>query len=246
MKSITRNLLQPLFATALLTGSLLAEAQEYLVELLVFSQPGAQLTPAAGPGMDWDEHATALDDTVRGDIRSIDPTRHRLDSDARKLESNGYEIRFHRAWTQPADPHLSVAVREGQPMTDAGGDLLYPVQGLVSLDTDPLSARVTLWLNHATAAVPVSERLQPTRPMRQRGPVQFPCLPRHPPKMALPNILSATLVRRQAEMSVDLRPAQAGKMPAGRAHACPVPPLDVGPSQRCHLLRNTTQGTITD
>src|SRR5690606_4306211 len=152
----TRNLLQPLLATALLTGSLLAEAQEYLVELLVFSQPGAQLTPAAGPGMDWDERATALDDTVRGDIRSIDPTRHRLDSDARKLESNGYEIRFHRAWTQPADPHLSVAVREGQPMTDAGGDLLYPVQGLVSLDTDPLSARVTLWLNHATAAEPVS------------------------------------------------------------------------------------------
>src|SRR5690606_21640824 len=64
MKTITRNLLQPLLATALLTGSLLAEAQEYLVELLVFSQPGAQLTPAAGPGMDWDERATALDDTV--------------------------------------------------------------------------------------------------------------------------------------------------------------------------------------
>lgn len=166
MKSITRNLLQPLLATALLTGSLLAEAQEYLVELLVFSQPGAQLTPAAGPGTDWDERATALDDTVRGDIRSIDPTRHRLDSDARKLESNGYEIRFHRAWTQPAHPHLSVAVREGQPMTDAGGDLLYPVQGLVSLDTDPLSARVTLWLNHATAAEPVSERLQTTRRLR--------------------------------------------------------------------------------
>lgn len=51
-------------------------------------------------------------------------------------------------------------------MTDAGGDLLYPVQGLVSLDTDPLSARVTLWLNHATAAEPVSERLQTTRRLR--------------------------------------------------------------------------------
>lgn len=166
MNPIARHLLQPLLAAVLLSSSLLAQAQEYLVELVVFSQPGAQLLPAALPGHDWADRATELDETVRGDVRSIDPGRHQLDGDARKLQNNGYQIRMHRAWTQPADGYLSVAVKDGENLAAINEDPLYPVQGLVTLDGDPLTARVTLWLNHATGAAPVSERLQTTRRLR--------------------------------------------------------------------------------
>ncbi|MFA5678992.1 MAG: CsiV family protein [Pseudomonas sp.] len=168
MKLSTRHLRHPLLAIALLTGSLLAQAQELLVELVVFSQPSAELMPASAPGYDWAERAVVLDDTVRSDVLSIDPTRHQLDSDARKLQNNGYQIQFHRAWTQPADGLLSVAVHQGESLTAINEDPLYPVQGLVSVDSDPLTAKVTLWLNHATAdmAEPVSERLQTTRRLR--------------------------------------------------------------------------------
>lgn len=166
MKLTTHHLLQPLLAAALLSSSLLAYAEEYLVELIVFSQPGAQLIPAALPGHDWAERATDLDETVRSDVRSVDSSRHQLDNEARKLQNNGYQIQLHRAWTQPADSYLSVAVKQGENLAAANEDPLYPVQGLVSLDTDTLSARVTLWLNHATGAAPVSERLQTTRRLR--------------------------------------------------------------------------------
>lgn len=166
MKLTARHLLQPLLAAALLSSSLLTHAEEYLVELVVFSQPGAQLMPAAAPGHDWADGANDLDETARGDVRSIDASRHQLDNEVRKLQNNGYQIKLHRAWTQPVDGYLSVAVKQGESLAAANEDALYPVQGLVSLDSDPLTAKVTLWLNHATGAAPVSERLQTARRLR--------------------------------------------------------------------------------
>lgn len=168
MKLSNRLLVSPLLAAALLGSSLLAQAEQYLVELVVFTQPSAQLVPAAAPGHDWAERAVMLDDTVRSDVRSIDPTRHQLGSDASKLQSSGYQIKLHRAWTQPADDHVSVALTQGENLAAVNEDALYPVQGLVNLTGEPLTARVTLWLNHATASMaePVSERLQTTRRLR--------------------------------------------------------------------------------
>lgn len=165
MKPTLRN---ALLAATLFATSLLVQAEEYVVELLVFSQPGAQLMPAANPGHDWAERAVALDETVRSDVRSLDSSRHQLENDARKLENNGYQIKLHRAWTQPADEFLSVAVHQGESLAAYTEDPLYPVQGLVSLDREPLTAKVTLWLNHTgpSMAEPVSERLQTTRRLR--------------------------------------------------------------------------------
>lgn len=166
MTATTRTLLRPLLGAALLATSLIAQAEQYLVELLVFSQPGAQLVPASAPGDDWSDKAVVLEETARSDIRAIDPLRHQLEGDARKLESNGYQIKLHQAWLQPADAQLNVAVRQGHTLAATQGEQLYPAQGLISLSDNPLSAKVTLWLNHATAAEPVSERLQVSRRLR--------------------------------------------------------------------------------
>ncbi|GGI94908.1 CsiV family protein [Halopseudomonas pertucinogena] len=165
MKTITRTLTKIMAALLLCTG-LHAYAQDYLVELVVFGQPGAQLVPAALPGADWADRAVLLDEGFNDEVRALAPHRHQLEAEARKLESSGYQIKLHRAWQQPADSHLSVAVHQGQSLATADGQLLYPAQALVSLSDTPLTARVTLWLYHATAAEPVSERLQVTRSLR--------------------------------------------------------------------------------
>ena len=153
-------------AVSLLTTSLLAKADPYLVELVVFSQPDAQLVPSAPLEQDWEAQSIKLDDTARSDVRSIDPVRYQLTDDVQKLESHGYQVKLHQAWIQPADTNLSVAVHQGASLeTDVP---LYPTQGLVSLEEEPLTAHVTLWLNHITSHLdePVSERLQTTRRLR--------------------------------------------------------------------------------
>ncbi|SDS39023.1 Peptidoglycan-binding protein, CsiV [Halopseudomonas litoralis] len=163
----TRLVARLLMTLTLLACSALAQAQ-YLVEVLVFSQPGAQIVPGASPEYSWDQQAVSLDDTTRSDVRSIDRTRYRLDSQASKLESKGYTIRLHRAWTQPTESGLTVALHQGNSLTGSNADPLYPVQGLISLDGEPLTAKVTFWLNHASEAMaePISERLQSTRRLR--------------------------------------------------------------------------------
>lgn len=166
MKKFTRTLLKPLLATLLLCAGIQAQAQEYLVELVVFGQPGAQLVPAASPDHDWADRAVRLEEGFHSEVRTVDPHRHQLEAEARKLESNGYQIKLHRAWQQPADSYLSVAVHQGPVLTTEDSQQLYPAQALVSLSDAPLAAKVTLWLNHATAAEPVSERLQVTRSLR--------------------------------------------------------------------------------
>lgn len=156
-----------LAALIMLTCSTLAQAQ-YLVEVLVFSQPGAQIVPGASPEYDWDQQAVSLGETTRSDVRSIDRTRYRLDNQADKLNAKGYTIRLHRAWTQPAESGLTIALHEGSNMASPNENALYPVQGLISLDGEPLTAKVTFWLNHASEAMaePISERLQSTRRLR--------------------------------------------------------------------------------
>ncbi|WP_193074151.1 CsiV family protein [Pseudomonas sp. FME51] len=163
----TRYAFRLLAALTLLSCSALAQAQ-YLVEVVVFSQPGAQIVPGASPEHDWDWQAVSLDATTRSDVRSIDRTRYSLDSQTSKLAAKGYTIRLHRAWTQPADSDLTVALHEGGNLAAPNGGSLYPVQGVISLDGDPLTAKVTFWLNHASEgmAEPISERLQSTRRLR--------------------------------------------------------------------------------
>lgn len=162
-----RYALRLLAALTLLSCSAMAQAQ-YLVEVVVFSQPGAQIVPGASPEHDWDWQAISLDATTRSDVRNIDRTRYSLDSQVSKLEAKGYTIRLHRAWTQPAESGLRVALHEGDKLAAPNGDSLYPVQGVVSLDGDPLTANVTFWLNHAgeSMAEPISERLHSTRRLR--------------------------------------------------------------------------------
>lgn len=166
MKMITPALNKVLLASLLLCASLPAKAQEYMIELVVFGQPGAQLVPAALPDPDWADRAVLLDGGFNDQVRAVDSHRHQLEAEARKLESSGYQIKLHRAWQQPADSHLSVALHEGPALVTADGQQLYPAQALVSLSDTPLAARVTLWLNHPTAADPVSERLHVTRNLR--------------------------------------------------------------------------------
>lgn len=166
MKSL-RHALYPLLAMALLSFSALAQAQ-YLVEVVVFSQPGASIVPGAPPEHDWDQRAVSLEDTTRTDVRYIDESRYSLDSQVEKLTAQGYQIKLHRAWTQPAEAGISVAVRDGSNLTEAAGESLYPVQGLVTLHDEPLTAAVSFWLNQAggNMAEPVSERLHMTRRLR--------------------------------------------------------------------------------
>lgn len=160
---------RPLHLLALLVLSSwlgLAQAQSqntYQVEVVIFSQPSAQLTPGTPPSYDWADQATLLSETARSDVRQLDSSRHRLSSDAGKLSSQGYKVVLHQAWTQPDDGHLVVAVHEGQDM-----DGVYPVQALVRLDRKRLlEVDVTAWLNSQTQNQEiVSERIKQIRRLR--------------------------------------------------------------------------------
>ncbi len=166
MKPI-RHMLYPLLALTLLMFSSLSQAQ-YLVEVVVFSQPGAPLAAGAAPERDWDQRGISLEDTARSDVHSIDQSRYTLDAKAQQLTAKGYQIRLHRAWTQPAAADITVAVHSESSLTDSWNGALYPVQGLVTLTDEPLTAAVSFWLNHVSAegAEPVSERLHMTRRLR--------------------------------------------------------------------------------
>lgn len=144
----------------------LAQAQSqnnYRVEVVIFSQPSAQLTPGTAPSYGWADSATQLSETTRSDVRSLDSSRLELSSDASKLSSQGYKVVLHRAWTQPDDRSLAVAVHEGQEM---GG--VYPVQALVSVGEERLLAvDITAWINNQTQDGDiVSERIKQIRRLR--------------------------------------------------------------------------------
>lgn len=144
----------------------LAQAQSqnaYQVEVVIFSQPSAQLTPGTPPSYAWADQATLLSETARSDVRSLDSSRHRLSSDASKLSSQGYKVVLHQAWTQSDDSNLVVAIHEGQEM---GG--IYPVQALVRLGRERLlEVDVTAWINNQTQnGEMVSERLKQIRRLR--------------------------------------------------------------------------------
>ncbi|AQZ95602.1 CsiV family protein [Halopseudomonas phragmitis] len=144
----------------------LAQAQSeqiYQVEVVVFSQASGQLAAGQGPGSDWAERAVLLDSTARSDVRNIDQTRYRLGTEARRLNDQGYRVRLHKAWEQPADDSLRVAVTSGT--ENALG--IYPVQGLVRLSQErALEADVSFWLNHNVQGQAVSEHLRQNRRLR--------------------------------------------------------------------------------
>ncbi|HDZ57555.1 MAG TPA: hypothetical protein ENI17_03890 [Pseudomonas xinjiangensis] len=147
-----------------MAGASLAYAQQaYIVEVVLFSQPGAQIVGARSPEPNWADQAVLLDSTARSDVRRIDASRHQLSDQARQLSGRGYQIVMHKAWTQPADDGLTVAVREeSQNGRNAA-------QGLVSLSqTAAMEADVSFWINHLTSAEtePVSELLRQTRRLR--------------------------------------------------------------------------------
>ncbi|MBQ0744794.1 MAG: hypothetical protein KBT85_16000 [Pseudomonas sp.] len=144
----------------------LAQAQSqntYQVEVVIFSQPSAQLTPGTAPSYDWADQATDLTVTTRSDVRNLDSSRLELSSDAGKLSAQGYKVVLHKAWTQPDDSSLAVAVHEGQEM---GG--IYPVQALVSLGQERLlEVDITAWINNQTQnGEIVSERIKQIRRLR--------------------------------------------------------------------------------
>ncbi|WP_022962371.1 CsiV family protein [Halopseudomonas pelagia] len=144
----------------------LAQAQSqnnYQVELVIFSQPSAQLTPGTAPSYGWADQATKLGETTRSDVRILDSSRHRLSSDAGKLSAQGYKVVLHQAWTQPDDNNLVIAVHEGQEM-----DGVYPVQALISLGRERLlEVDITAWINNQTQERElVSERIKQIRRLR--------------------------------------------------------------------------------
>ncbi|MFO7706479.1 MAG: CsiV family protein [Halopseudomonas sp.] len=144
----------------------LAQAQSqntYQVEVVIFAQPSAQLTPGTVPSYGWADQATRLSETTRSNIRSLDSSRFQLSSDAGKLSSKGYKVVLHQAWTQPDDSDLVIAVHEGQEM-----DGVYPVQALVSLGREQMvEVDVTAWINNQTQDRElVSERIKQTRRLR--------------------------------------------------------------------------------
>ncbi|WP_150303980.1 CsiV family protein [Pseudomonas saliphila] len=143
----------------------LASAQDYIVEVVLFTQPSSRIVAGPAPELDWKADAAELDSTTRSNVRPIDDSRHRLANEARKLSAQGSRILFHQAWTQPAG--TPVAVTKGEDLT---GFDLYPVQGVVSLSRDnTLEANVAFWVNHEAASMdsePVSERLKQSRRLR--------------------------------------------------------------------------------
>lgn len=166
MKPLSYLLIRSL-ALAVLAFSALAKA-DHIVEVVVFSQPGAPVVAGVPPDHDWDRNAVSLHDTARRDVRSIDKSRYTLDSQAEKLANNGYEIKLHQAWIQPADKGMTVAVHDDNNISIINNALLYSAQGLVTLKDEPLIAAVSFWLNMANTdqGELVSERLHMTRRLR--------------------------------------------------------------------------------
>lgn len=144
----------------------LAQAQSqntYQVEVVIFSQPSAQLTPGTAADYSWADQAVQLSETTRSNIRSLDNSQFQLSSDASKLSTQGYKVVLHQAWTQPDDSELVIAVHEGEEM-----DGVYPVQALVSLGREQMvEVDVTAWINNQTQDRElVSERIKQTRRLR--------------------------------------------------------------------------------
>jgi hypothetical protein len=168
MKQLS-NVLGLLLLTTLLAAAPIAQAEDYLVEVVFFGQPSSPLVQGTPPDLDWSADAVDLASTARADVRSIDKTRYQLDSEVRKLEQSGYEIYLHQAWSQPLDNDLVVALHRGQ--ADNG---IYPVQGLVRLSQENLTElQVAFWRNRPAAGLGiqssssvVSEQLHQTRALR--------------------------------------------------------------------------------
>ena len=167
------KLLSKLLSIALLSTlagfSLVASAEEYLVEVVFFGQPSAPLVQGSNPELDWEVDAVDLENTARTDVRAIDQTRYRLSDRARKLEQNGYQIYLHQAWSQPLDNDLVVALHRGNPENG-----VYPIQGLVNLRQATLTElKVAFWRNRSAAELQlqsetplISEFLHQTRALR--------------------------------------------------------------------------------
>ena len=159
------KLLSKLLSIALLSTlagfSLVASAEEYLVEVVFFGQPSAPLVQGSNPELDWEVDAVDLENTARTDVRAIDQ--------ARKLEQNGYQIYLHQAWSQPLDNDLVVALHRGNPENG-----VYPIQGLVNLRQATLTElKVAFWRNRSAAELQlqsetplISEFLHQTRALR--------------------------------------------------------------------------------
>ena len=161
MKQLS-NALGLLLLTTLLAAAPIAQAEDYLVEVVFFGQPSSPLVQGTPPDLDWSADAVDLTSTARADVRSIDKTRYQLDSQVRKLEQSGYEIYLHQAWSQPLDNDLVVSLHRGQ--ADNG---IYPVQdNLTELQVAFWRNRPAAGLGIQTSSSVVSEQLHQTRALR--------------------------------------------------------------------------------
>lgn len=115
--------------TVLATAAQAQSADTYQVEAIVFAQPSGAITGNRSPEPDWADNAVMLESTARSDVRRLDDTQHRMDREADKLRAQGYQILMHKAWTQPLDNSLEVAVHEGESLGEH-----YPVEALVGLE----------------------------------------------------------------------------------------------------------------
>ena len=136
----------------------------YIVELVIFSNPSAQLGAAEVPSIDWADSATQLSTTARGDVQRIDSSRYRLTGDVSKLQAQNYQVLLHQAWVQPDDPDMTIAVNDGALMGE-----VYPAQALIRLGRERLlEAHVTAWVTRqiGDAGQLVSDRLHQIRRLR--------------------------------------------------------------------------------
>ncbi|MFN3580863.1 MAG: CsiV family protein [Pseudomonas sp.] len=162
MKSVIRPLQLALLLLLTFTAALTQAQSAYQVEVVIFTQPSAQITGGSPPGFNWADQAIDLDSTARSDVRRLDSSRHSLGSDASKLSAQGYQVLLHQAWVQPEDASLAVAVHEGQEF-----DSQYPVQALVSLGRERLlEVDVSAWINSETASGVVTDQLRQKRRLR--------------------------------------------------------------------------------
>jgi hypothetical protein len=141
----------------------------YQIEVILFTQPSAQISGGRTPDFDWANEAVMLEETARSDVRKLDSTQHRLDREAGKLTAQGYQILMHNAWIQPADSRLTVAVHQGESLGDH-----YPIEAVVGLQrsADSLALDVKAWRHIAVRgqtdqdSTLVSEQLHQIRRLR--------------------------------------------------------------------------------
>ncbi|WP_373185420.1 CsiV family protein [Halopseudomonas sp.] len=144
-------------------------ASTYQIEAILFSQPSAGLTGDRTPDYEWAEDAVMLEETARSDVRGLDVTQHRMDREADKLKAQGYQILMHKAWIQPADSNLKVAVHQGESLGDH-----YPVEAIVGLGRgqEALQMEVKAWRHTAVrdqngqGTRIISDQLHQTRRLR--------------------------------------------------------------------------------